>query len=209
MRIVAIVLAIAGCGASHDSRCHGLELADCRLDSGCRVDACEECSCTPVYRGCLATDEVPVDCPALGCMSPDCCSEETNCQGGTSCAPPGTPFACGSCTTDPSTCATDADCKARGASMICEPIACSCDDNTACTAGCVDDSTCDDGTRCDVASSRCVAIACVVAADCPGDFDCADGACTRRSCTTDLDCDGYCVLGACYAGRGVCEPPSA
>src|SRR5262249_9116900 len=161
------------------SRCHGLELADCRLDSGCRIDACEECSCTPVYRGCLGADETPPECPPLGCQSPECCSTQSQCQGATTCATPDTPVACGACNPDRSTCATDADCKPNGASLICDPIACSCDGNTACTPGCVDDTTCAEGTRCDVSTARCVAISCVVASDCPGDFDCSDATCTR------------------------------
>jgi hypothetical protein len=177
------------------------------VTSGCAADLCDACSCEPVYRGCIGADQTPEQCPALGCATPDCCSSDEQCQQ-IPCAPPGTPFGCGVCNTDPGTCTDDAECHAQDPTMICEPIACTCTGEKTCVVGCVDDTTCAEGTTCNTALARCAPTACSGAAGCPDDFDCVDNRCARRTCADDLVCDGYCVLGQCYSGRGECRPPA-
>jgi len=211
MRAMLIVIAlVAGCGGgASGADCAGLALDDCRLAPGCKVDACEGCSCTPQYRGCIAASRPQAECPALGCPSPQCCGEQADCPDTTACAPPGTALGCGACNIEPNSCADDAACKAQSATAICAPIPCSCDGNNACTQGCTDDTTCAEGARCDLATNRCRATACDDAGDCPANFACADQQCTRMTCTEDAACAGYCVEGSCYSGLGECRPPSA
>jgi len=204
-----VIFLVAGCGGSGSaadsgSACHGLSLEDCRLTDGCTPDRCDGCGCDLTYRGCLATSETPAMCPALGCPSGICCSAGEACAPSAgACTPPGAPAGCGACNTQANECAVDADC---GAHEVCDPIACSCQGNRACVAGCTDDSTCAEGTTCDLASGRCQPIAC--GAGCPSNFACVAGSCARASCTDDLACDGYCVDGACYAQRGACRQPA-
>ena len=206
---LALLATVAACDATHGgiaAACHGLALGDCRLTAGCKPDACAGCGCAESYRGCLAEIETPATCPALGCPSGICCSSAEACVPATGdCTPPGSAPGCGACNTDPGTCTTDATCQAGGASMICEPIACSCSGNQACVQGCVDDTTCAVGTRCDVATARCVAKACTDAMGCPANFDCTSQMCARRTCTEDLACDGFCVWYQCFAERGECR----
>jgi hypothetical protein len=211
--IAVLVVVITGCaehGASNGT-CQGLSLGDCRVTAGCKPDLCDGCICDVSYRGCLATAETPTACPALGCPSGLCCSSEAECTDQTSCVPPGTPQqGCGACDTTPGDCTGDAECKPRGATLICAPIPCSCTAQSRCVEGCSSDSACTEGQQCDLASARCVAQTCTTVAQCPANFDCTSSACVRASCTDDRDCDGFCVLGSCFAGgRGVCTPPAA
>ncbi len=208
--LVALAVVASGCsGGGSSIVCHGLALADCRVTEGCVPDSCDLCTCTPTYRGCLATFEITPQCPAVDCSTPECCSVQAECtSGGASCARPGTPFGCGACNPDPGNCTDDAMCKGQGAAMICEPIACSCSSVQACVQGCVQDASCDADQSCDFATARCVPRACNAENPCSLDFDCTPGGCIRRSCRDDLECDGYCVEGACFSGRGECRLPS-
>lgn len=206
--MLLLALLLGACGHGRSSECHGLELGDCRTTDGCAVDSCDLCSCTPQYRGCLAAFEVPTACPAVGCASPTCCEKLADCTDTTSCLPPLATAGCGACNQDPGNCTNDAMCKPQGASMICEPIACSCDGKQACVAGCISDSTCGEGQQCDFASARCVPRMCDAANACPEDFDCTATGCARRTCTEDLECDHFCVEGQCFSGRGECVPPA-
>lgn len=143
-------------------------------------------------------------------LSGGCCRDDVDCTATQEfCAPPGTAPGCGVCFMDPGDCTTDAECEARGAGMICEPITCACFDQRSCVPGCTDDSTCAEGETCDVAAGRCVATPCTTAAQCPTDFSCATDACARTTCTTDAECDGFCVLGRCYPSSGECQLPAA
>jgi hypothetical protein len=210
MRAILIVIAfLAGCGGGSSADCVGLALDDCRLAPGCKVDACEGCSCTPQFRGCIGASRTPDECPLLGCPSPQCCGEQADCSDVTACVPPGTELACGSCNNQENSCADDAECKAQRPTAICEPIPCSCDGNKACGDGCVDDTTCAEGETCDLAANRCRATTCDDIADCPANFDCVDQRCTRAICTEDAECVGYCVEGSCFSSLGECRPPSA
>lgn len=209
--ILLLALLTFGCsggrGGDNGGQCAGLSLEACRDAIGCAPDLCAGCECDVTYRGCIPDDVAPTPCPQLGCPQAMCCGVTDTCTGGTVCAPPGTPQGCGACNIEPSNCDTDGDCGAP--SMICEPIPCSCENNRACTAGCVDDTTCDEGDACEPATGRCSPKACDGEADCPASFDCSSGACERRACTADSDCDGYCVLGFCYQSQGTCTPPAA
>src|SRR5207237_10250943 len=105
-------------------------------------------------------------------------------------------------------CTSDAQCKTRGASLVCDPIACTCSNQKTCVPGCTSDMQCaDGGQRCDLATARCVAQACSVPADCAPNFDCRATTCTRRPWPSDLECDGFCVDGACFAQTGTCVLP--
>ncbi len=212
-RLVLLVCLVAACGgnAASGSSCHDLSLADCRTTQGCKPDLCDGCICDVTFRGCLGANETPTQCPALGCPGGECCSTQSQCMANTACAAPGTPQACGTCNTEAGDCTADSQCKARGATFVCDPVPCTCSNQKRCIQGCTSDATCDEGTRCDVASARCVAIACTGDPDCPSNFRCgASKTCERASCQTDADCDGFCVLGQCFGqGRGECRPPAA
>jgi hypothetical protein len=207
MRLVMLVALAACSGRGGAGDCAGLSLEDCRLTAGCKPDTCFACVCNQNYRGCLAETEIPLDCPALGCVGGECCATESQCMTNETCAPPGTKQDCGACTSDPGNCVVDGDCKMMGATEICEPVDCACQNQKECVAGCSDDSQCDAGLACDVGSSRCVAMACVNT--CPPNFECASGTCVRMSCASDLDCAGYCVNGTCFEQTGSCMPPAA
>jgi hypothetical protein len=215
MRSVAIVvgLLLAACsehGSGGGEGCHGLSLGDCRNAGGCVPDICAGCFCDLGFRGCLGAAEVAEPCPELGCPGALCCSTQEQCTNGTSCVPPGTQLGCGACNSMPGDCTSDAECKARDPRLICQPIQCACEDQKMCVDGCVSDDECGDAEQCDFATSRCVARQCGGDPDCPAAFRCDAGRCARATCTTDTDCDGFCVLGQCFAGaRGTCEPPVA
>lgn len=211
MRIVAVLLALCGCNHvfGGSDKCAGLSLADCRLTEGCKPDTCFACLCDQAYRGCLPVSQTPAMCPALGCPGAECCSTASQCsQGGVACEPPGAaPICGGACSTQAGDCTSDADCKLRGPTLVCDPIACSCNGQQQCVPGCTKDTDCAaQGEICDTATARCVPHTCSLPADCPPNFDCANGTCARRTCTSDLDCDGYCVDGACFDQTGTCTP---
>src|SRR5438105_315225 len=72
--------------------------------------------------------------------------------------------------------------------QICEPIACSCNGAQNCVMGCMQGG-CPNGEQCSLGSHpRCVAQACT-SSPCPQSFDCVSGACARKSCSLDGDCD--------------------
>jgi hypothetical protein len=212
MRIAFLVaLGLLGCGGGKgvdSSTCHGLAQSACQQTTGCVPDTCAGCGCDVNYRGCLAEGETPAMCPQLGCPSGICCSADHPCASGTGmCFSPGESIGCGACRPDPNSCNTDADCKPMGQTMVCDPIECSCMGNKACTQGCTNDMACGEGTHCDLPTARCVALSCSAATPCPANFSCTSGACARTTCNMDSDCDGFCVNGGCFAGRGMCTFP--
>ncbi len=213
MRLL-LVLALVAIGCEHGQggglggTCSGLSLLDCRLAAGCQPDLCFACFCDQSYRGCISDQADPLPCPELGCPGAECCSVDSQCTNGATCAPPGSPQGCGACNTTPGDCLDDSECVGTS---ICEPIQCSCDAALQCVPGCLDDGDCPaEGTICDLPSSRCVAAPCALDDECPSNFRCDGSACTRVQCTDDLDCDGFCVVGSCFSGaRGECRLPSA
>lgn len=137
------------------------------------------------------------------------CRADADCPVGRDlhCIPPGAvQAACGACPEPFNACTTDADCLADGANEICElPCAGICPMGS-CMPGCTEETVCPIGTVCGTAG-RCQASACAAREDCPPDFDCGDSGCFRRPCESDPECDGYCVLDACYSALGACTRP--
>lgn len=141
------------------------------------------------------------------------CKNPSDCQLGTTCAPPGFPGFCGICFTPAQTCLADSDCTgtvvdaASPRPAICDPdpVNCTCDGAKTCQAGCISDSDCATGLSCG-SDHHCAPTACTAVSDaCPVDFSCgSDGHCARNSCTSDAQCSSACVLGACYSTPGYC-----
>jgi hypothetical protein len=46
--------------------------------------------------------------------------------------------------------------------------------------------------------------ACSSSTDCATNFECLQGTCSRKTCTADSDCQGFCAGGVCVAQRGTC-----
>jgi hypothetical protein len=140
-----------------------------------------------------------------------CCERDDDCSSAMfqTCAPAGAAQGCGICTVPTNPCHADSDCAGSGSNMICTQVACDCDNAMECTPGCTAATDCGDGQTCDLSTSRCAPTACTGsgAGACPADFECKRGHCSRLSCTTDADCDGYCVEGACYSTAGECRSP--
>ena len=120
------------------------------------------------------------------------------------CVQPGGVGPCGLCLVVASPCTSDSDCQADPSVFICDvPVGCFCPPGAkTCIPGCTDASGCNAGEAC--TAHRCVPASCQSDADCPTDFGCAGGGCGRKGCTTDADCSGYCVTGACYSTPGTC-----
>ena len=143
------------------------------------------------------------------------CKTSSDCQPGTTCAPPGFPGFCGICFSPAQTCSSDTDCTGVEAGVdaatprlaICDPdpINCTCDGAKTCQAGCLSNSDCATGLSCG-SDHHCAPTACTTVSDaCPVDFTCgSDGHCARKSCSSDRECSSACVLGACYGAPGYC-----
>jgi len=52
--------------------CTRLTESECKLDSSCRADYCNECSCQATFVGCVPVGSPPSQCPALACPTPIC-----------------------------------------------------------------------------------------------------------------------------------------
>lgn len=136
------------------------------------------------------------------CRVQEDCADEPN----TTCFTPGNAPTCGACMMPDVPCGDDAVCQEMvGPTSICATKPCFCE--PGCVEGCTDDGQCDIGQQC-APDHHCVPKECAGASDCPANFDCAEGTCSRRACTTDADgCEPYCVLGHCYASLGTCSLP--
>jgi len=213
MRCLALVCLLVTACAEHGSGgaggpCNELSLGDCRTAAGCKADICPGCLCDLAFRGCVPADAVVSPCPDLGCPGAECCSAQEQCLNGATCTPPGAPFGCGPCNTQPGDCTTDSECKATSAIGICQPIQCTCTDQKMCVDGCFSDDQCSEAEQCDFATARCVARQCANDDGCPAAFICTGGTCARAPCSSDEQCDGFCVLGQCFAsGHGICQLP--
>jgi hypothetical protein len=123
-----------------------------------------------------------------------------------SCVAPGAGPACSWCFQVTAPCASDSDCQGDGGELICDVAECTClPPAMSCMRGCADSSSCRPGQTC--TAHHCVPISCQGDADCPTDFECSNGTCERKPCTTDAICGGYCVNGACYSAPGTCQSP--
>jgi hypothetical protein len=201
---------IGGAGGGGLADCEGRTEASCRATPGCVADICFVCTCSPSYQGCRATQAQPLGCPLVDCVSPQCCRGDTECGMASSCATPGAPTGCGTCSIDPGTCNADPDCPSGS---ICEPFNCSCNGAKNCVAGCTSDASCSNGDSCNLSTHRCGPRPCGPALACPQALLCgAAGTCIRRSCSSDTDCaplgGTYCVEGQCFSDLGTCRGPS-
>jgi hypothetical protein len=148
-------------------------------------------------------------CPAVGCVSPQCCQLANGCTGLQVCVVPGQSLGCPICMMVQSTCNADTDC---GMGQICDSVACACSPATACTDGCSNTNTCPDGQVCGTGPHpRCQPVTCAGGAPCPLGFECGNVSCLRKTCTADADCGSpgvlFCVEGQCYRSQGTCEIP--
>jgi hypothetical protein len=134
------------------------------------------------------------------------CSVESPCRG-IVCAAPGTRGpSCGVAPLCPPErrCASDDPCKAMGATYICGPATdCQCNGSNVCVRGCENDAGCPEGQTC-AADHHCKPRGCQTAAECPVNFLCEAGSCTRKRCTASDTCIGFCVAGGCYTSAGTC-----
>jgi len=144
------------------------------------------------------------------CRTEGDCASQSSTPGLLYCAVPGSPAAsCGNCPGGGATdCRADTDCRTGGGTMICERYCGGACPTGHCVAGCTAATACAVGTACG-ASGRCEPTACQARADCPTNFDCLNSVCVRAACTSDSNCSGNCVLGACYSTLGVCTARAA
>jgi len=121
---------------------------------------------------------------------------------------------CGGACFDPDvTCDADAECQTQGEHYICTPASCTCSGNLSeCKEGCILDEDCGSAHLVCDPTHRCIPRPCENDGECPDNFACGpgtDSSCTRETCTSDTDCDDYCVLGRCYDELGWCMQPAA
>ena len=136
------------------------------------------------------------------CRTSDDCVE----MNGAFCMSPDAPQLCGACFEPPDPCLSDAECAQQDPTTICVQPPCSCG-GSACAPGCMSDADCKDWQHCSP-GHRCEADACASNADCPDNFACTSGECARKACTSDVDCNGFCVNSQCYDMAGHCTIPA-
>ncbi|MGK3959626.1 hypothetical protein WMF38_42100 [Sorangium sp. So ce118] len=96
-----------------------------------------------------------------------------------------------------------------GAPVICELPHFTCppplQTRHTCVRGCETDADCPSTLAC-APDHRCRAKSCAADAACPKNHVCdtTGGACTRTACSSDAECEGYCVLGRCEEQPGIC-----
>ncbi|MDF1563188.1 MAG: hypothetical protein P1V51_09100 [Deltaproteobacteria bacterium] len=198
--------------------CSHLDPYSCEIRPDCVVDTCFLCSCTPFFRACRPFWSTPPRCPVLPCAQPDCCRDASECPHPEDvCAPPRTQERCEGCDGGRGDCEEDADCRFF---EVCEPIPCSCTGARRCVRGCIPHREscpseeacglldhCPPGLDCSCSDHpRCLPPPCRLDGDCGLNHVCQAGACERRPCDSDSDCEGPCVLGECQERFGECLP---
>jgi hypothetical protein len=140
------------------------------------------------------------DCPAGSVLS-NLCNANDACINGHA-------LACNGDTAvwAPMSCSIDSDCEVSGLppqTFVCRQ----CGDGVgACDLACQSDAQCGPGATC-AAGGHCTATPCTTNGQCPEDFECStsDGFCVRQTCSSDVQCVGYCVAGHCAGSLGVCS----
>jgi hypothetical protein len=194
-------------------------LSEALLDAGREelVAACASWSFATPTETSTPPPASPTPTPA-----PDGCRNDADCTASFDrCLEPGGFLGCGICYSDAEIdsdfqrCSADADC----GSGVCQPLGpstrtCSPCSGIAyvCMPGCASDAECEPGTTCD--RGRCAPQPCSADPDCPPQHACiqesdqAPPVCLRKSCSSDLGCEGaFCVDGSCYDALGRCTPP--
>jgi hypothetical protein len=189
--------------------CAGLDASACKQRPECVADVCLICSC-PEFVGCRLQSAKMTACPNPSCPVglPHCCRGPNDCAPPTTvwvCLYPGESYAgCGTCKPVPP-CSGDPECAKQGQHLICAQVSCNC--NATCVPDCTS-TGCKLGEACGP-DGRCAATGCALTSQCPPNFYCDPiaKACVRRLCSSDSDCDGYCLgTGYCYDGFGLCKP---
>ena len=166
------------------------------------------------------------------CRTDDDCDTEN----WESCFYPGAPN-CGACWGGDHPCSSDEECEPQlGPGYVCgplEPGPCICGDGD-CIPACTGDGDCatlaeecgTDGhctlrtcsvdgdcgnpaVRC-APGGNCVVFECDTDGECDGNFECTDTyQCHRKTCTSDAECEGYCVKSSCFDTPGTCQEMAA
>lgn len=133
------------------------------------------------------------------------CRAASECVGGVCHPPDDGPYPCPFLQSGPF--CTDTSCSADSFCLTCIQLSAP---RAVCTPRCRSNADCRaEQTECGPAG-RCVYARCAGNSDCLPWFTCAMGACSRRSCSLDSECNsGACVSGACYARPGTCEGPES
>jgi hypothetical protein len=201
-----------GAGGGTAGPCSGLSVSACRVDTRCTPDFCRQCDCKPTFAQCRARTAPEFLCPRLGCLEPQCCSDDSRCGRPTVCLPPGQ-TSCGVCDNSPSTCVSDATCNPQMTGNVCLPRPCACTGASDCQPGCGTTNPCERGRICNPTTLRCEDFRCSTMLPCPSGMDCISGIagnlCIAKSCTDDATCgDVFCVAGRCSDTLGQCGQPT-
>ena len=148
------------------------------------------------------------DASSDAALAPGQCLTEADCAPPSEvCALPDSVTVCGTCQEPPDGCQDNASCTAD---QVCDANRlndqCFCSSVAQCVAPCTSDEVCLRNTFCD-ASGQCQPKECAAPTDCPTDYGCVLGTCSRAACTGPADCSGACVNGICFEEPGTCVSP--
>lgn len=143
----------------------------------------------------------------------DRCERQEECSNGGTCTEPGGFRGCGICRSgsEVQECSADTDCPSDSAIQVCEAVEpgdCLCSPVAKiCKPGCDSPDDCALGETCGEAH-HCAPTACATEDQCPADFYCSAGQCSRKGCESTGDCGfGFCVNASCYSDLGTCTLP--
>ncbi|MSP59227.1 MAG: hypothetical protein EXR72_02615 [Myxococcales bacterium] len=204
--LLLTTLLAASCGTSLPSAGDGspADLAALRRDG----DATADLATSDLATVDAAPPKDLVSPPDLA-LAKDRCRTPQDCKNGELCLAPGAHPGCGICMKVADPCLSDAQCKAMGAKMICEPGVCTCNGEKLCKEGCSKNGDCQAWQFC-APTNRCINNVCLKDKDCPANFACLppnNPHCERKVCKSDLECAGFCIGGLCYGEPGTCMFP--
>lgn len=177
--------------------------ADCETDADCAQLGDDSLAVAHLCRaGSCVVCESDADCGSslpfcatisAGATAPAIIETCVACQTSEDCTAE-TPFCSSSASPGPSCveCFSTQDC----ASGVCT--------SNRCAPGCTSDADCSDPALACSANARCEPRVCAADPDCPPNLLCQSGTCSRKSCSSDEDCDGVCVNQACFEDYGRC-----